>query len=262
MSTFMIFVIVLTLAYVLYYAALITIDLTAKSKSEVAKEEVISAADGQEEEYAPKSVIENAETGGFSFVDNVSQEEPQQEKIEEAEEEKVQEAPTEERVYKPTVPADEQPEDDVQETESATDEEKVPTDTISEETSEEVDAPTEETHDEDEPSEAITDEEELPNLSTVNYEEQKEEESQDNEPFDESKVFDPELSQPKYGVATIVEAKYSDELVYHANEVNEALSSIKVKGNGYENFELAPIIRNKTLADSKNIETEDEVTRY
>jgi len=251
----MIFAIMLTLAYILYYATMVTFDLTAKSKSDTAKEEVISAADGQEEEYAPKSVVENTETGGFSFVDNVPQEESQQEKIEEAEEEKVQES------------IDSLQNNEQTATDNVEDQSRIRTcadvdDHISEETETVVEqeeaAPGEEVAEEDAPS----DEEELPNLSTVNYEEQKEEEPHDNEPFDESKVFDPELSQPKYGVATIVEPEYSDELVSHANEVNDALSSIDVRDNGCDPFVLANVIRDKALADSKNIETEDEVTRY
>ena len=45
--------------------------MTAKSKTEAAMEETISA-DGisdDEEEYAPRSVVENAATGGFSFME-------------------------------------------------------------------------------------------------------------------------------------------------------------------------------------------------
>ena len=43
MSPFIIFVIVLTIAYVLYYATIITMDLNAKSKKEGEHEETISA---------------------------------------------------------------------------------------------------------------------------------------------------------------------------------------------------------------------------
>lgn len=45
MSPFIIFVIVLTIAYVLYYATIITMDLNAKSKKEGEHEETISASD-------------------------------------------------------------------------------------------------------------------------------------------------------------------------------------------------------------------------
>lgn len=48
MSPFIIFVIVLTIAYVLYYATIITMDLNAKSKKEGEHEETISASDTKE----------------------------------------------------------------------------------------------------------------------------------------------------------------------------------------------------------------------
>ena len=66
MSPFIIFVIVLTIAYVLYYATIITMDLNAKSKKEGEHEETISASDTKEveEENAPQTVL--VVTGGFS----------------------------------------------------------------------------------------------------------------------------------------------------------------------------------------------------
>ena len=48
MSPFIIFVIVLTIAYVLYYATIITMDLNEKSKKEGEHEETISASDTKE----------------------------------------------------------------------------------------------------------------------------------------------------------------------------------------------------------------------
>ena len=67
MSPFIIFVIVLTIAYVLYYATIITMDLNAKSKKEGEHEETISASDTKEaeEENAPQTVLEDTKTGGF-----------------------------------------------------------------------------------------------------------------------------------------------------------------------------------------------------
>lgn len=72
MSPFIIFVIVLTIAYVLYYATLITMDLNAKSKKEGEHEETISASDTKEaeEENAPQTVLEDTKTGGFSFLES------------------------------------------------------------------------------------------------------------------------------------------------------------------------------------------------
>ena len=81
MSAFVLFVIVLTFGYILYYAAMLTIDLNAKSKSEASPEETTIPADGLtdvEEEYAPRNVVENTATGGFGFEDPApaKQEEP------------------------------------------------------------------------------------------------------------------------------------------------------------------------------------------
>lgn len=70
MSPFIIFAIVLTIAYVLYYATIITMDLNAKSKKEGEHEETISASDTKDaEEYATQTVLEDTKTGGFSFLE-------------------------------------------------------------------------------------------------------------------------------------------------------------------------------------------------
>ncbi|MGN0052109.1 MAG: hypothetical protein ACI37N_13105, partial [Prevotella sp.] len=62
MSTFVIFAIVLTLGYILYYAAMITIDMTARKKSDAATEETINT-DGfsdsdSDDDVVPRNVIE------------------------------------------------------------------------------------------------------------------------------------------------------------------------------------------------------------
>ena len=67
MSPFIIFAIVLTIAYVLYYATIITMDLNAKSKKEGEHEETISASDTKEveEENTPQTVL--VVTGGCRY---------------------------------------------------------------------------------------------------------------------------------------------------------------------------------------------------
>lgn len=64
MSIFLTFAIIYTIANVLYFVAMVTIDITAKPKKAVAEEEVIDA--GIEPDEAT-SVVENA-GGGFSVV--------------------------------------------------------------------------------------------------------------------------------------------------------------------------------------------------
>ena len=63
MSTFVIFAIVLTLGYILYYAAMITIDMTTRQKSDASTEETINT-DGfsdmdSDDDVVPRNVIEN-----------------------------------------------------------------------------------------------------------------------------------------------------------------------------------------------------------
>ena len=110
MSTFVIFAIVLTIGYILYYAALITIDINAKHKSDAATEETIDAGGysetDEDDDIAPRNVIENAETGGFSFSSPKPIEEPSE--IAEANEEEPISSPTveEDNVDEETEPED------------------------------------------------------------------------------------------------------------------------------------------------------------
>lgn len=79
MSPFLIFAIVLTIGYVLYYAAIITMDLNAKPKFGASAEENIVVGDStdDQDEYKPKAVVENPETGGFNFLDEGQALEPE-----------------------------------------------------------------------------------------------------------------------------------------------------------------------------------------
>lgn len=88
MSPFSIYAIVLTIALILYYISLITMDLNAKNKKDNKNELTIASGDDTEEddeEYTPQSVVETS-SGSFSFVNNT--EDPK-------ENEEIQEAPEE-----------------------------------------------------------------------------------------------------------------------------------------------------------------------
>lgn len=88
MSPFSIYAIVLTIALILYYITLITMDLNAKNKKDNKNELTIASGDDTEEddeEYTPQSVVETS-SGSFSFVNNT--EDPK-------ENEEIQEAPEE-----------------------------------------------------------------------------------------------------------------------------------------------------------------------
>lgn len=252
MSAFLIFVIVLTLGYILYYAALITIDMTAKQKSDAATEETIDAdgysEDDADDDVVPRNVIENTETGGFSFSPSVPViEEPAE--IDEADEEEPLSAQTEDvdgntvedAAEEDTAEASEEPSDVPAEEEQETDEQ------VSEE-----EAPVEE------PSEQTTEEEPV---SGIEYYQEKPEDDTDKNDFDVNDAFDPDLMTPKYGVTELVEPPVSDEAQEKANMVNASLLSIASKGNQMDSFDLTRVIREQR-AEQLNIETHDEVTNY
>ena len=252
MSAFVIFVIVLTLGYILYYAALITIDMTAKQKSDAATEETIDAdgysEDDADDDVVPRNVIENTETGGFSFSPSVPViEEPAE--IDEADEEEPLSAQTEDvdgntvedAAEEDTSEASEEPSDVPAEEEQETDEQ------VSEE-----EAPVEK------PSEQTTEEEPV---SGIEYYQEKPEDDTDKNDFDVNDAFDPDLMTPKYGVTELVEPPVSDEAQEKANMVNASLLSIASKGNQMDSFDLTRVIREQR-AEQLNIETHDEVTNY
>lgn len=252
MSAFVIFVIVLTLGYILYYAALITIDMTAKQKSDAATEETIDAdgysEDDADDDVVPRNVIENTETGGFSFSPSVPViEEPAE--IDEADEEEPLSAQTEDEdgnaieaaAEEDTAEASEEPSDVPAEEEQETDEQ------VSEE-----EAP------EEKPSEQSTEEEPV---SGIEYYQEKPEDDTDKNDFDVNDAFDPDLMTPKYGVTELVEPPVSDEAQEKANMVNASLLSIASKGNQMDSFDLTRVIREQR-AEQLNIETHDEVTNY
>ena len=205
MSTFVIFVIVLTLGYILYYAAMITIDMTAKQKSDAVTEETINA-DGysdsdEDDDVVPRNVIENAETGGFSFS---SPEPVITEPVD------IAEANEEEPLSTTTVDEEETTIDEAkdEDTNEGTDD----PDEVSD-ASEETEQPMDEQPSEDEVSADETPEmedEEEP-VSGIEYYEEKPEENTEKQDFDVNDAFDPDLLTPKYGVTELVEPPVSDE---------------------------------------------------
>ena len=252
MSTFVIFVIVLTLGYILYYAAMITIDMTAKQKSDAATEETIDAdgysEDDADDDVVPRNVIENAETGGFSFSSPAPViEEPAE--IDEADEEEPLSAQTEDE--------DGNTIDDASEEDTAEASEE-PSDVPAEEEQENDDQVSEEEAPVENPSEQTTEEEPV---SGIEYYQEKTEDDTDKNDFDVNDAFDPDLMTPKYGVTELVEPPVSDEAQEKANMVNTSLLSIASKGNQMDSFDLTRVIREQR-AEQLNIETHDEVTNY
>ena len=255
MSTFVIFAIVLTLGYILYYAAMITIDMTARQKSDAATEETINT-DGfsdldSDDDVVPRNVIENTETGGFSFsspepviaepvdIAEANEEEPLSTTTVDEGETAIDEATDEEGTEGADVPDDapDVPGDD----EQPVAEEPLEDGVSAEETSE--------LEDEEEP------------VPGIEYYEEKPEDDTDKKDFDVNDAFDPDLLTPKYGVTELVEPPVSDEAQEKANMVNASLLSIASKGNQMDSFDLTRVIREQR-AGQLNIETHDEVTNY
>lgn len=225
MSPFLIFAIVLTIGYVLYYAAIITMDLNAKPKSGVSAEENIIVGDStdDQDEYKPKAVVENPETGGFNFLEEGLALEP------EVPEETADE-PSSTNEEDATLPSQQE-------------------EIISEDSEASVSEHEESPEDDDE---------ELPVLSYSEHQGEGEEKKQ--EPFDESKAFDPELMQPKFGVSAIVEPEVSEKVALHIDKVSSSNGSIETKGNLVPSFDLAEVIRKKK--ENCNIDFKDEISKY
>lgn len=241
MSPFIIFAIVLTLGYVIYYGAMVATDLAAQSKRQGDETETIDT--GTEEDdfvHTAKSVYEDPDNGGFGFTTDVPEEPAQV--IQEAEEEPEEvPEPTNETVEEET-PAEEAEEPLSEGTAEETSDE--PTDTDEPEVQEDPEPEVEEDDD---------------GLVTVEYTEQQEEKKE--ELFDVNQAFDPSLTQPKFGVSQVIEPSASLETQQKANEVNNALESIERLGNQHKPLVLVNLLKNKELSEQHNIDTRDEVTK-
>ena len=248
MSAFVLFVIVLTFGYILYYAAMLTIDLNAKSKSEATPEVTTIPADGltdEEEEYTPRNVVENTATGGFGFEDPVP---PKQE-----EQVDIMEAPETEAVIQEA--ADEvQPVDDVIQREETYSEEVLPETTSSSGAANE-EAAVQETIKEAEETASGTDaitEERMEDATSSQPE---------DEPFDENKAFDKTLFTPTYGIKMIVAPSVSEQTASRASEINAALATIATKPNGMDAYTLSQFMR-KGEGEKLGLDLTDEVQKY
>ena len=248
MSAFVLFVIVLTFGYILYYAALLTIDLNAKSKSVASPEETTIPADGLtdvEEEYAPLNVVENTATGGFGFEDPAPAKQEEQVDIMEAQEAEavVQEAADEE-----------QPVDDAIQREETYSEKVLPETTSSSGAADE-EATEQEVIREDEEAASGTD------AITKERMEDVISSQPEDEPFDENKAFDKTLFTPTYGIKTIVAPSVSEQTASRASEINAALATIATKPNGMDVVTLSQFMR-KGEGEKLGLDLTDEVQKY
>ena len=233
MTGFIIFAIVLTLAYVLYFAAMITTDLAAMKKAAETEEENIDIGTGSEEvdEFATQNVVEDPSTGGFNFVTPQQKEAEASEEIVEAEEDENDDDPSaslRNQDEDENVGASSNPEDQEQESEEE------PEDAI----------------DEQDPEAEHTDED-----AGVfkDHEFSEREEEPEKKTFKEDDAFDPSLRQKKYDVKNLYEPTASPEVQGHANTVNAAMEPITTKSVCLTSSGLLSAVRNHT-ADRYNID--------
>lgn len=241
MSPFIIFAIVLTIAYVLYYATIITMDLNAKSKKEGELEETIPAVDGKEtdEEYTPQTVVENTETGGFSFMEAPEYEEENVLEEERPDEEEHNDILSNAPDYEQKLKFENDPE--IQE--SASDESEADNSSGTAEEKRSID----ETSEEDA-------------IPTVDFSEASEQAAGSKEPFDESKVFDADLAQPQYAVSSIIGDKADKVLAQRIESIGQKLQSCQAEGKLINPFEF--VNEAKGDREKSNIEFKDEYTQF
>ena len=242
MTGFIIFAIVLTLAYVLYFAAMITTDLAAMKKAAETEEENIDIGTGSEEvdEFATQNVVEDPSTGGFNFVSSQQKEEDVATEIAEAEEQLNDDD---------ALRYDDDNFSETEETNSENQEQKL-------EDNEEPEQNLDEVEPESDPID-----EESGGFEVHDFSEHEEEHETEQKSFKEDYAFDPSLRQKKYDVKNVFEPSASPEVNGHSNSVNAALESITTKSVCLTSTGLLSAVRNHT-ADRYNIDYNHVQTKF
>lgn len=250
MSLFTIFAILFTIANVLYYATMITRDVTAKpNKGEEQSVNISVGEDGaqhNEEDFTPKTVKENS-TGGFDFVNPIPKVE--EAPIEEAEESKQDIKEEKEELSStdtpPTEPSVPKPGNKEQDT------------TPSESTPEEASSAKEQETSEGEQSEEIQEEEETENsnITIVDFSKAPKSEEKASKPFDESEFFDQDKLQPQYGVSQVIEPKPDPAVQKRTDNILSKLEPTSIKEKMMSQQALVENIKNnpETNIEHQNV---------
>ena len=229
MSPFIIFAIVLTIAYVLYYATIITMDLNAKSKKEGEHEETISASDTKDaEEYAPQTVLEDTKTGGFSFLESTENNENSIEEVIES-------------INTPTIANDDSRLDIA--------EISANTDGNNRQGSEDVETSEEHPYNVDSKD----------SLNTTSAFLEIPPEEKEDEVFDESKAFNQDMAQPQYAVSSIIGNEKDAVLTQRIEEINQRLMDCPTERGLRNPIQLACEMRENR--ENSNIDLKDEYTQ-
>mgnify|MGYP006978109111 CR=1 FL=1 len=290
MSPFIIYAIVLNIAYILYYATIITMDMHAKPKDAENQTETISMDNDQESQETaimPKTVTEDPFTGNFNIAEATELVRPAEEAPEDA--------TSDNREGQTEGNEDENPEggmsdDDGGEVAPAIDpsaEEGTEAEQASaseaqqgiEEAGQEETGQTENSEQADNTDPATQPEAEEASEAAVEEEGEEENDNDDEEdgfttvPFsdtltltdtteqddDISKAFDPDLALPKFGVTSIVGLPTDTKVEETLNSVNTKLIDNIPNGNFMEPAQLAAMMRGKR--EEGNIAYKDEYTK-
>lgn len=246
MSPFIIFAIVLTIAYLLYYAAIITMDLVQKPKDDDKHAESIPIGgendNNADAEPAPRTVRENPLTGGFDFGECAQQPEevPSETEPEEAQEVK-------EGIPEPPVPT------------PSTNEAPAEQDVPKESQPEEAPAPpkAEEAENFAEEETEIAD----PHITSVDFLTKSPKKEPSNKPFDESKAFNQNKILPQYGVSETYDEKKDDAVERRAYEATRNLKDNKTSILGGLKTKSQISHELQTNSTQTNIEHKDVCTQ-
>lgn len=232
MSPFIIFAIVLTIAYVLYYATIITMDLHAKSEKDGEHEETIPVGDNTEDDdIVSQTVVENTQTGGFDFLNSNST---------------IEEMPSEENTEEDTSSEDNQT--DIQaEAEGTKEQPEGNNDGLV------IPNQFDETTEQDDSVDGI---------SKADFLEEGSLDEENDELFDESQAFDPALAQPQYGVSSIVGESKDTEIEKRIESVKQKLMEIDTQGGLINPFKFVDEMKTEDSRKQSNIEHKDEYTQY
>lgn len=245
------YIIILSCACFFFYIALIALDVKAMTKGEEEKVERISVSDDQEtdgtesEEYAPRAVIEDTKTGGFTL--SYGQLSDDDENIAEEPEE-----PTPD--YKESVDA--QPNETVTDEQASANPHGEADDAhMEEEETQQADNQKEDSQNSQ--NEATTDDG-IPDLTVLPFKEENDGEEEEVVE-DVNDAFDPSLSQPQYGITKMVEPD-CPEAKAHWEEVSRMMDSVHAKGNEYKPFDIVRMINEKRDLYYK-LQGNDETTK-
>ncbi len=242
MSPFFIWVVILTLAYVLYYATIIAMDLNSTQKKSGDSSETIPLDDANQrkqsepvvKDIVAKTVVEDPENGSFNIIDPSLIAEITEEQTEEREDEQRQE-PEEPSSVPQDLPAEPLAESD----EPSEQPDDTPNDNTEGEPEEELEEPDEEDIQQS-------------NITTVAFVNDLKLDKKPEEPFDESKAFEP-APEPTFGISKIYGPEANPVAEQKVNTVNQSLLAVETKGDEVISFNLAQTIRahNKYAAQNE-----------